>query len=77
MHVADRSLVDNVGLNPHLIDHTTITDVVSLYPRKQWSSCFAAAMREEMESKPWCHTTANDGFVEAVLDNKLMEPFDQ
>jgi cyanamide hydratase len=33
-------------------------------------------MTEEMDLKPWCHTTANEGFVDAVLGNKLMEEFD-
>jgi cyanamide hydratase len=50
--------------------------VVAAFPRKEWSSCFAEAMVEEMELKPWCHTTANEGFIEAVLGNQLMEPFD-
>jgi cyanamide hydratase len=33
-------------------------------------------MTEEMERKPWCHTTANEGFVENVLENELMEEFE-
>jgi cyanamide hydratase len=65
-----------VGLNPHLISKATIANVVAAFPRKEWSSCFAEAMVEEMELKPWCHTTANEGFIEAVLGNQLMEPFD-
>ncbi|KAF1945233.1 cyanamide hydratase [Clathrospora elynae] len=70
------TVFDNVGLNPHLIAASTIENVVSAFPRKQWSSCFAEAMTQEMELKPWCHTTANEGFVEAVLGNTLMEPYD-
>ena len=70
------SLTDNVGLNPHLISASTIENVVAAFPRKQWSSCFAAAMTVEMDLKPWCHTTANEGFVEAVLANELMAPYD-
>jgi cyanamide hydratase len=65
-----------VGLNPHLISKSAISNVVAAFPRKEWSSCFAEAMVEEMELKPWCHTTANEGFIEAVLGNELMEPFD-
>jgi cyanamide hydratase len=34
-------------------------------------------MAEEMELKPWCHTTANEEFVDAILGNKLMEPYDK
>lgn len=33
-------------------------------------------MVEELELKPWCHTTANEGFVEDVLGNTLMRPYD-
>ncbi|KAF2703217.1 hypothetical protein K504DRAFT_508132 [Pleomassaria siparia CBS 279.74] len=40
--------------------HTTIT-------------CFAAAMVEEMDLKPWCHTTSNEALIEAVLENQGME----
>jgi cyanamide hydratase len=69
-------LQDNVGLNPHLISKSTIANVVAAYPRKQWSSCFAEAMTEEMRRKPWCHTTANEGFVENVLGNELMDEFE-
>ena len=68
--------IDNVGLNPSLVSASTIESVVAAYPRKQWSCCFADAMNQEMELKPWCHTTANEGFVESVLGNKLMEPYD-
>jgi hypothetical protein len=67
---------DNVGLNPHLISASTIENVVAAFPRKEWSSCFAAAMKEEMKCKPWCHTTVNEGFVDAVLENGLMAPYD-
>lgn len=67
---------DNVGLNAHLVHKDTIESVVAAFPRKGWSGCFAETMREEMRLKPWCHTTANEGFVEAVLGNELMEPYD-
>ncbi|KAH4924620.1 hypothetical protein HBI65_153570 [Parastagonospora nodorum] len=70
------TVFDNAGLNPHLIAKSTIANVVAAFPRGQWSACFADAMVEEMELKPWCHTTANDGFVEAILGNEVMAPFD-
>jgi len=68
---------DNVGLNPHLISKSAIANVVEAFPRKQWTSCFGEAMVREIELKPWCHTTANEGFIEAILGNELMEPFDE
>ena len=70
-------ITDNVGGNPHLIATEMIEKVVTKYPRKGWSSCFAACMTEEMDLKPWCHTTANEGFVDAILENELMEPYDK
>jgi cyanamide hydratase len=33
-------------------------------------------MVREMEKKPWCHTTANEGFIEGVLGNVLMAEYD-
>jgi cyanamide hydratase len=67
---------DNIGANAFLISKETIESVTSIYPRNKWSNCFADAMVAEMELKPWCHTTANEGFIEAVLGNTLMEPYD-
>lgn len=69
-------VTDNIGLNPHLIAQSTIANVVKAFPRKEWSNCFAKAMVQEMERKPWCHTTANEGFVEGVLGNEVMRAFD-
>ncbi|KAH7115961.1 hypothetical protein B0J11DRAFT_584006 [Dendryphion nanum] len=70
------TVFDNLGANPFLIHKDTITSVVSAFPRQQWSTCFAATMREEVETKPWCHSTANEGFIEAVEGNELMRPFE-
>jgi len=70
------TVFDNIGANPHLIHKSTIESVVTAFPREQWSKCFAATMVEEMKLKPWCHTTANEGFIEAVEGNKLMEPYE-
>lgn len=65
-----------MGMNPQLIHKDTIESVVEAFPRKKWSSCFAATIRKEIELKPWCHTTVIDGFAEGVEGNKLMEPYD-
>ncbi|KAF2201262.1 cyanamide hydratase [Delitschia confertaspora ATCC 74209] len=70
------TVFDNMGINPHLIHETTISSVAAAFPRKKWSSCFAATIREEIGLKPWCHTTAIDGFAEGVEGNKLMSRWD-
>jgi len=70
------TLFDNLGANPHLISKSTIESVVAAYPRNKWSSCFADTMREEERLKPWCHSTANEGFIEDVVANSLMEPYE-
>jgi len=70
------TVFDNVGINPQLIATETIESVTALFPRNKWSGCFAATLREEVGLKPWSHTTAIEGFEEAVLGNTLMEPFE-
>ncbi|KAF2121397.1 hypothetical protein BDV96DRAFT_640789 [Lophiotrema nucula] len=70
------TVFDNVGMNPTLIDKSTIDSVTEAYPRNKWTSCFAATIREELALKPWSHTTAIDGFAEMVEANVLMEPWD-
>ncbi|KAF2473850.1 cyanamide hydratase [Lindgomyces ingoldianus] len=70
------TVFDNMGINPHLIHQDTIHSVVAAFPREKWSSCFAETIREEISLKPWCHTTAIDGFSEGVEKNQLMEPWD-
>ncbi|KAL7276870.1 hypothetical protein RUND412_000110 [Rhizina undulata] len=70
--------IDNLGGHASLVHRGTINDVVARFPRKNWSSCFAATVREEIKVKPWCHTTAlgENDFAEAVKGNKLMEPYE-
>ena len=67
-----------MGGHPELVHLETIKDVVKHYPRKHWSSCFAATIRKENGLKPWAHTTAlgEREFAEGVENNKLMEPYD-
>jgi len=67
---------DNMGWQPYLVNAAVIPRVVQQFPRHQWSSCFAATIEAEIAAKPWCHTTAIDGFSEAVAGNKLMAPFE-
>lgn len=67
---------DNAGLNPHLVHRETIESVVGAWPRDKWTGCFAATVREEIEYKPWCHSTHIEGFAEMVEGNKVMEEWD-
>lgn len=67
---------DNMGWQPYLVHLDVIEQVVKKYPRLKWSSCFSSTINHEIDAKPWCHTTALDGFAEAVAGNKLMEPYD-
>lgn len=72
------TIFDNMGGHSGLVHKETIEDVVKHYPRKKWSSCFAATIRKENGLKPWAHTTAlgEEGFPGGVENNKLMEPYD-
>lgn len=65
-----------MGWQPYLISEDVIKQVVEQYPRLKWSGCFAQTIEDEISEKPWCHTTALDGFKEAVEGNKVMEPYD-
>ena len=67
-----------MGGHPEIVNRATIEDVVKHYPRKSWSSCFAATIRKENELKPWAHTTAlgEKAFPEGVENNALMAPYD-
>ncbi|KAF2739007.1 cyanamide hydratase [Polyplosphaeria fusca] len=70
------TVFDNIGMNPFLIHRSTIDSVIGAYPRNEWSSCFAATIRQETALKPWSHTTSIEGFAEKVEANVLMEPWD-
>ena len=69
---------DNMGGHADLIHRETIVNVTKHYPRKHWSSCFAATIRKENQLKPWAHTTAlgEEDFPNGVLNNDLMAPYD-
>lgn len=67
------TILDNVGLNSHLIHEDTLNAVNKKYSRKGWLNCFAGAIDKENELKPWGHTSALgvDKFKDDVLTNKL------
>lgn len=72
------TIFDNMGGQPQLVSKATIESVTGAYPRKKWSSCFAATIRRENGLKPWAHTTAlgERAFPEGVESNALMAPYD-
>lgn len=72
------TIFDNMGGQPQLVSKATIENVTKAYPRKKWSSCFAATIRKENTLKPWAHTTAlgERAFPEGVEENALMAPYD-
>jgi len=68
---------DNMGYRAGYVHEDTIKDVVKNYPRRNWSGCFSKKIREEVEVKPWCHTTAStEKFPHDVEHNELMSPYD-
>ncbi|KAL2049676.1 hypothetical protein ABVK25_010017 [Lepraria finkii] len=71
------TIFDNMGGHADLVHKETIENVVKHFPRKKWSSCFAATIRKENALKPWAHTTALEKeFPEGVEGNQLMAPYD-
>ena len=72
------TIFDNMGGHVDLVHKETIEDVVKHYPRKKWSTCFAATIRKENRLKPWAHTTAlgEEKFPGGVENNELMAPYD-
>lgn len=70
------TLLDNAGLQVDLVHPDTIRAVSTKYPREGWTGCFADVVRREIETKPWAHSTAIDGFVEKVEANDVMRPYE-
>jgi cyanamide hydratase len=67
---------DNMGWQPHLVSKEVIKQVVQQHPRMGWSGCFSRTINEEIAEKPWCHTTALEGFAEAVAGNEVMKLYE-
>ncbi|KAH8652052.1 urea hydro-lyase cyanamide [Xylariales sp. PMI_506] len=73
------TIYDNIGARPQLVHPTTRDAVVAAFPRRAWSGCFAATIREELGFKPWAHTThlGEHDFPDGVLANQLMAPYEE
>lgn len=65
------TILDNVGLNTHLIHGDTLNAVNKKYSREGWLNCFAAAIDNENKLKPWGHTSSLgvEDFRNNVLKN--------
>jgi cyanamide hydratase len=76
IHLA--TIFDNMGSHKELVARETIDNVTKAFPRKKWSSCFAATMRQENATKPWAHTTSlgEQDFPVGVENNYYMAPWD-
>ncbi|ELR02912.1 hypothetical protein VC83_02667 [Pseudogymnoascus destructans] len=72
------TIFDNIGKNAELVHPQTIMNVTNAYPRLKWSQCFAHTIGQEMELKPWAHSShlGEKEFREGVLGNTLMEPYE-
>jgi len=64
-----------MGHHKELVHPDTIKAVVDKYPREGWSGCFSKTIREEIELKPWAHSTAIEGFADMVEGNEVMRPY--
>lgn len=67
------TILDNVGLNTEYIHPDTLAAVNKKYPRDGWLNCFAAAIDNENEKKPWGHTSklGVPDFRDNVMANKV------
>ena len=70
------TVLDNAGMHAELVHEDTIKNVISKYPRNNWTSCFAGVVRKECELKPWANTSRIEGFAEMVEANEVMKPYD-
>ncbi|KAH8424490.1 putative urea hydro-lyase/cyanamide hydratase [Aspergillus melleus] len=72
------TIFDNTGMHSQLVHADTVRDVNQQFPRLRWSGCFADTVRQEMQLKPWAHTTTlgEDDFPAKILGNPLAAEFE-
>ena len=78
------TLYDNVGEYDDVSDsdfgglvHETTRDSVNMaFPRLRWTNWFANTVREEIDFKPWCHTTHIPDFDTKMEANTLQKPWE-
>jgi len=78
--IQQATLFDNCGAFPSLVHRETVESTSKAWPRLGWCDCFAGKVRQEIEAKPWCHTTVIEedgkGFAEMIEANDLMRPYE-
>ncbi|KAL4933230.1 putative urea hydro-lyase/cyanamide hydratase [Aspergillus undulatus] len=67
------TIFDNIGGHSQLVHDDTVKNVIEHWPRLKWSSCFATTVGQEVELKPWAHTTALGDFQGSILKNPYNE----
>jgi cyanamide hydratase len=76
------TIYDNVSDHPHvenikdIIHDTTRDDVIRSFPRDGWLACFAKTVQQEVQLKPWSHTTHIPEFNKKILGNQLMRKYE-
>ena len=71
--------LDVIGAHSGLIDRGTYGEIEAKWPRMAFNEHFAALMEEEMQVKPWSHTTAVQeefGFCAKIRGNAYTKELD-
>jgi len=63
------TLLDNIGAGADLVHQQTIDNVVSEYPRPEWSGCFKKTVEKEKSVKPYAMVSRIEGFEEMIEKN--------
>jgi cyanamide hydratase len=48
---------DNIHAHAEHLPEELVSSIVAAYPRPGWGGCFAGAMQNEVDAKPWSHAT--------------------
>lgn len=51
------TLFDNIHAHKEHISKDLVEEIIKQYPRPGWANCFAGAMQDEVDAKPWAHAT--------------------
>jgi len=72
--------LDVIGANASFIDRRTYLEIESKWPRLGFNEHFARLMEEEMNLKPWSHTTTvqeENGFCAKIRGNPFTQDIDR
>lgn len=48
---------DNIHAHEDKIDKDLVDEIIKAFPRPGWANCFATAMQNEVDAKPWAHAS--------------------